>query len=146
MCLLSLFSNSDLIETFLDLHVTFFKCITSYYLDGTVPLIPIIELLTIKANNVPILFFNDTISSKVQWTFCFLCCFAWHAMSINHRRSHIRMSKHCLDRTNIIICLQKVCGKAVPKSMRFDALGKLCMSYCFFQCFLKLRFMQMIPL
>ena len=47
-------------------------------------------------------------------------------MGINHRRSHIGVSQHCLDRTNIIICLQKMRGEAVPKSMRFNALGELC--------------------
>jgi hypothetical protein len=38
-------------------------------------------------------------------------CLARYAVGINHRRSHISMAQYRLDRTNRVICLQKMRSK-----------------------------------
>jgi len=54
------------------------------------------------------------------------------------------MAKKRLNRADVIICLQQVCGKRMPEGMGSDALGELCSPDSIVKGLLDVSCMQMI--
>ena len=66
-------------------------------------------------------------------------------MGIHHRRSDVTVTKKRLNRTDVIVCLQKMSGKRVAEGMGGDALGELRPLDGLVQRQLDVCFMKMIP-
>jgi len=65
-------------------------------------------------------------------------------MGIDHRRSYVGMTQQSLNGADVVIGLEEMGGKTVPKGMRPDALGELGSPYRHFNRFLDARIMQVI--
>lgn len=65
-------------------------------------------------------------------------------MGINHGRANIAVTEKRLDCANIIIGLQKMCGKTVAEGVRCNAFSEFCHSHGLIKSLLDMLFMQMI--
>ena len=63
-------------------------------------------------------------------------------MRINHGGSDVTVTQQFLNRADIIVGLQQVTGKTVPKSMGGCAFRDFSPPYCPFNCFLDMGFME----
>ena len=62
--------------------------------------------------------------SKIQWALSFFEGPALDRMGVNHGRPHIAVAQQFLNRSDIVIGLQQMRGKAVAKGVGRDALGQ----------------------
>jgi hypothetical protein len=83
-------------------------------------------------------------ASKIQWAFRFFHGPARDAMGMDHRRPHVAMTEKGLNCPDVVVGLQKMCGKGVAEGMGRDAFGKSCSPDSLFQRLLNVRFMKMI--
>jgi hypothetical protein len=67
-------------------------------------------------------------------------------MSIDHRSPDVAVTKKCLDRTDIVIGLQKVSGKTVAEGMGRNTLGELYPTDSLVRSTLNMSLMQMISI
>ena len=65
-------------------------------------------------------------------------------MGIDHGGLHVAVAKEFLDGPNVIIRLQKVSGKTVPKGVGSDAFGESSPAHGFVKRILDMSFVQMI--
>ena len=87
---------------------------------------------------------HSPILSKIKWALGLFYGPAWYAMSIDHRGLHVAMAKEFLDCPNVVIRLQKVSGKTVPKGVGGDAFGELGPAHSLVKRILDMRLVQMI--
>ena len=65
-------------------------------------------------------------------------------MGIDHRGLDVAVAKKLLDRTDVVIGLQKMRRERVPESVAGDSLGKFSLSDSFVKRLLDVRIVKMI--
>ena len=66
-------------------------------------------------------------------------------MGIDHGRPYIGIAEQLLDRTDVIVCLQKMGGEGVAERVRGHALGELSLPDGKIHRILKARVMYVVP-
>ena len=83
---------------------------------------------------------------KIKRTFCIFNRLAFDRVGINHGCSDITVSQQFLNRSDIVIGLQKVTGETVAKGMGRGPLGDFSPAHAPFYGLLDMGVMEMIAL
>jgi len=87
---------------------------------------------------------KDDLESKIQRTSGVLYGDALYGMGVNHRRPDVAMPQQFLNPPDVIVALQQVAGKTVPKSMGHCPFDYSCLGDRLFDSLLHMGFVQMI--